>query len=527
MPALPGAVLAPVAAALLAMWLHRGALSVFFTTDDLILFERVLGIAPHPATLWRVIPGRLWFEALMPVFGTAPSGWHLVNLVLHGVVTALVAVWARRLGTSNAAAFAAAAVFGTNARLRTAVWPVTGVGEMLAAALVLVALIALERRTRRGDVVASVSQGVAMFCKETAALAPLVVWLAPPTGERRRFPVVPVALGVVVWAYVLATRGSTGSLGGEAYAVGLGPHVLDHLFTYTIWSCDLLHLFGAVASPLTPGWTAAGVALFAASVLLAWRSGERAARAGLWLWALTLLPVLPLRNAVYDHYLYVPEIGGSVLLAAVLDRAIRGAAAAPSVLRARLATGALLLLVLLHFASAGLFLAAAEGARIARVNLPRDGFQRRLEVVRNAAMTLEPQLPPGETRIVIYDTPESRFVLSVREGGLVGDSTRAAVRQRLFNAVLDDGRGLRALFPRLTSVRLATTVEPEDSTALVFIANADCRLMSCGKGPDAHLQVAKLWAQSGMADAARQHLAEAEALYPGIVGRSAEAGLAP
>ena len=126
-----------------------------------------------------------------------------------------------------------------------------------------------------------------------------------------------------------------------------------------------------------------------------------------------------------------------------------------------------------------------------------------------------------------YDTPESRFVLSVREGGLVGDSTRAAVRQRLFNAVLDDGRGLRALFPRLTSVRLATTVEPEDSTAMVFIANADCRLMSCGKGPDAHLQVAKLWAQSGMADAARQHLAEAEALYPGIVARSAEAGLAP
>lgn len=526
-PALPWGVIAPLAAALLAMWLHRGALNVFFTTDDLILFERVLGIAPHPATLWRVIPGRLWFEALMPVFGTAPSSWHLVNLLLHGVVTALVAVWARRLGASNTAAFAAAALFGVTARARTAVWPVTGVGEMLAAALVLVALIALERDSKRGGVVAAAAQGVAMFCKETLALAPLVVWLAPAEGRPRRLPWLPLALGLAVWVYVALTRSSTGSLGGEAYALGWGAHVVTHLLTYAVWSLDLLHLFGAVTEPLPAPAAIGGVVALAVLAFAAWKSGLRAARAGLWFWLLALLPVLPLKNAVYDHYLYAPRLGFVIALAVLLEAGIRGAAPSPAALRARLATGVLLALVLLHFATAGMFLAAAEGARIERVNLPRDGFQRRLEVVRNAAVTLEPQLPPGETRIVIYDTPETRFVLSVREGGLVGDSTRAAVRQRLFNAVFDDGRGLRALFPRLTSVRLATTVEPGDSAALVFIANADCRLMSCGKGPDAHLRVAKLWAQSGMADAARQHLAEAEALYSGVLARSAEAGLAP
>lgn len=532
-PALPagaGGVLAPVAAALLAMWLHRGALNVFFTTDDLILFERVQGIAPHPATLWRVIPGRLWFEALMPVFGTAPTGWHAVNLVLHGAVTALVAVWARRLGTSNVVAFAAAALFGVTARARTAVWPVTGVGEMLAAALVLVALIALERDSKRGGAIAAVAQGVAMFCKETLALAPLVAWLAPAEGRPRRLPVLPLALGLAVWVYVALARSSTGSLGGEAYALGLGPHVVTHLLTYAVWSLDLLHLFGAVAEPLPAAWAIGGAMALAVLVLGAWKSGVRAARAGLWFWLLALLPVLPLENAVYDHYLYAPRLGFAIAFAALLEALVRGAAAsapAPNALRARAATALLLTLVFLHFATAGMFLAAAEGSRIDRVNLPRDGFQRRLEVVRNAAVTLERQLPAGETRIVIYDTPESRLVLSVREGGLVGDTTRAAVRQRLFDAVLDEGRGLRALFPQLSSVRLATTVEPEDSAALVFIANADCRLLSCGKGAEAHLQVAKLWAQSGMADAARKHLAEAEALHPGLVARSAEAGLAP
>lgn len=525
--ALPWGAIAPVAAALLAMWLHRGARNVFFTTDDLILFERVQGIVPYPATLWRVIPGRLWFEALLPAFGTAPAGWHATNLVLHGVVTALVAVWARRLGASHVVAFAAAALFGVTARARTAVWPVTGVGEMLAAALVLVALLALERDTKRGGTVAAIAQGVAMFCKETLALAPLVAWLAPAEGRPRKLPLLPLALGLAMWAYIALSRSSTGSLGGEAYALGFGPHVITHLLTYAVWSLDLLHLFGAVAEPLPAPWAIFAVLALAVLALAAWKSGVRAARAGLWFWLLALLPVLPLKNAVYEHYLYAPRLGFAIALVALIEWLVRGAALAPSALRARAATGVLLVLVLLHFATGELFLAAAEGARIERVNLPRDGFQRRLEVVRNAAFTLESQLPTGETRIVIYDTPETRLVLSVREGGLVGDSARAVVRQRLFNAVLDDGRGLRALFPRLASVRLATTVEPEDSAALVFIANADCRLMSCGKGADAHLQVARLWAQSGMSAAGQKHLAEAERLYPGIVARSTAEGLAP
>ena len=129
---------------------------------------------------------------------------------------------------------------------------------------------------------------------------------------------------------------------------------------------------------------------------------------------------------------------------------------------------------------------------------------------------------------MIYDTPGSRFTLSVREGGVVADTARAgAVRQKLFDAVLDQGRGLRALFPQLESVRLATSVEPADTAALLFVSNADCRVLACGKGPDAHVRVAQLWAQSGMPDAARAHLEQAAVLHPGLLTRAAEAGIAP
>lgn len=515
--------LAAVAAAI-AAWLHRGALATFYTTDDLILFERVRGIAEYPATLWRVIPGRLWFQALLPAFGTAPEPWHAASLLLHAAATALVVAWARRMGASRTAAFLAAIVFGTAARARTAVWPVSGAGELLATVLLLVTLLALtdeggdERRARLSRFVAGLAQGIAMFCKETVALAPLVAWLAPPPGAARRVPWVPLSLGAAMWAYVALTRGSTGSLSGDAYALGVGPHVLTHLLTYVVWSSDFLHLFGAVAPPLSGAQSAVAAALLFSLAFAAWKSGSRAAQAGLWLWLLLLLPVLPLRNAVYDHYLYAPRLGWALAVAVLLDRAVRGAAgAAAPAWRAMAARTLAAVVALLHVVTALFFLAAAEGSRIESVGLPRDTFLRKIEVARNAAVSLEGALRPEDRSVVIYESSEGGQVLSVREGDVVsGEAGGPSVRQRLLGSVLDQGRGLRALFPRLESVRIGSAVEPADRDAAMFVANSDGRLIPCGRGPEGHLEVARLWDSVGLGASAREHLAQASALYPGL-----------
>ncbi|MCC6651983.1 MAG: hypothetical protein IT348_12600 [Candidatus Eisenbacteria bacterium] len=527
--------LAAVAAAI-AAWLHRGALATFFTTDDLILFERARGIAEYPATLWRVIPGRLWFQGLIPFFSTNPGPWHAASLFLHAAATALVVAWARRMGASRAAAFLAALLFGTAARARTAVWPVSGAGELLATLLLLVTLLALtdegrdERRARLSKIVAGLAQGIAMFCKETVALAPLVAWLAPPPGAARRVPWVPLALGAAMWAYVAITRGSTGSLSGDAYALGVGPHVLNHLLTYVIWSSDFLHLFGAVAPPLTGAQSALAAALLVSLAFAAWKSGSRAAQAGLWLWLLLLLPVLPLRNAVYDHYLYAPRLGWALAVAALLDRAVRGAAvgAAAPAWRATAARSVAAVVALLHVVTALFFLAAAEGSRIESVGLPRDTFLRKIEVARNAAVSLEGALRPEDRSVVIYEAAEGGQVLSVREGDVVsGEAGGPSVRQRLLGSVLDQGRGLRALFPRLESVRIGTSVEPADRDGALFVANSDGRLIPCGRGPEGHLEVARLWESVGLAASAKLHLAQASALHPGLESLALEGESAP
>ena len=58
--------------ALVAMYVHVAALAAFYSPDDLILLERVRGIAPYPDTLWRLISGRLFWVGFFPVFGPDP-----------------------------------------------------------------------------------------------------------------------------------------------------------------------------------------------------------------------------------------------------------------------------------------------------------------------------------------------------------------------------------------------------------------------------------------------------------------------
>lgn len=100
-----------------------------------------------------------------------------------------------------------------------------------------------------------------MFCKETVALAPLVA-CAPPPGAARRVPWVPLSLGAAMWAYVALTRGSTGSLSGDAYALGVGPHVLNHLsyVRHLVFSSHFRTCSGAAAPPLTGAQSAVAAA---------------------------------------------------------------------------------------------------------------------------------------------------------------------------------------------------------------------------------------------------------------------------
>lgn len=508
-PALAGVALA-LLAALLAAWVHRGALGNFFTTDDLILFERLQGHAEFPATLWRFVSGRMWWQIWFPVLGVQSAGWHVLVLVLHAAASALVFVWARRAGAGAVTALFAAIVFGTTARARTVVGQVAGAGEILAAIGALGALILLARDTKRDAALAWPAHVFALLCKESVALAPMVALVPQGTrASRGRVVAAMLAASVALWGYVLLARPATGSLGGEAYAASVGPHVIGNLLTYALWCADLLHLTSAVPTPLPLPWLAFAAAVLAALAVFAWRSGSVAARAGLLLWLLVLLPVLPLNNAVYEHYAYLARAGFALAMGEALVALVsRGAAS-----RERRAAFVLGPLAVLSAGTAMLWLSIVSTDRLPQTGLLRDSFLRKMQVARNAAGDLAAVRESGAS-VVIY-TPESALVdISSARGAEVAADTTARLRHQLLEAVTDGGRGLRALLPHLARVSFASRPQVADAAAIVAANSADGHLLVLGAGPAAHAELARLWARSGAAADAARHVREARALWP-------------
>lgn len=488
---------------LAALWMHRGALGAFFTTDDLILFERARGIVPFPATLWRWISGQAYFRLFWPVFGVEPQGWHVLGWLLHGLATGLVVWWARRLGANRTTAALAALLFGTTAKARTIVWQVTGIGESLGAVFTLLALVAFAKAAtgvRRG---ATGWHAAALLSKESVALAPLASLAGRAGGTTARewlrgaWPA--LALSAAMAAYVLLARGSTGSLGGDAYQLGFGRHILEHLFTYTLWSADPVHLSGVIGNPPPLAWAAVAIAVIAALVLFAYHSGSRAARAGLVLWAATLLPVLPLVHAVYEHYLYLPRAGFALAMAAAV--ASHGGAAR------RWAWAGAGFLAAVHGLTAVLFLGAMKNAVIPQLGLPRDSFLRRMEVVRNAARSVRGAFGAGPVKLVIYTPPGAVKLFDTRTGEEATSETEYEFRHNLLEAVVDEGRGLRALEPAIAEVRFTESPGEPDSGWVLATNVGDGRIAFHGTAPGAHEVMADFWDQHGYPVAAARHRA--------------------
>lgn len=505
---------------LAALWVHVGALGAYFTTDDLILLQRASGLAPFPETAWRWLSGQAYWRLLWPVFGAEPLGWHVVGWLLHGLATFLVAFWARRMGASRTVAVLAALLFGTTAKARTVVWQVTGVGESLAAVFTLLALALFAKPApgvRRG---ATAWHAAALLSKESMGLAPLAALAgaeAPLRAAREwlRGAWPALALTAAVWGYVMFGRGSVGSLGGDAYAMGLGGHVLSHLFTYTLWSADPVHLGVIVPNPPTPAWAVAALGVLALLALFAVRSGSRPARAGLALWALALLPVLPLVHAVYEHYLYLPRAGFAIAVAAAVAalggrvRAIGWAAAG--------------FLAVVHGLTALMFLDAMATARIPQLDLPRDSFLRRMEISRNAMRSVRGRFPDGPVKLLVYTPPGTLKGYDTRTGAQVGDDSGYEFRQNMLQATLDQGRGLRVLEPAIREVRFTQSPGPDEAGWVLATDAGGGRIALHGPAPGAHAAMLEFWERMGYAEAAAQHRAALAALDSALVGAPAGA----
>ena len=491
--------------AALALWTYRVVLTNFFSPDDLVLWEWNRRLITLPATLWRYLPGHFYFGLTIGSFGTNPYPYFLVNWFFHGINVVLIYIFVRRLGGGSLAASLAASLFGSTRLFLTAIGQAVGFGDLLALCFTLLASIAMTFETRWTQVSGTLAFLLALLSKEIVVALPLSLLLGPSVGPSlaARFRrLAPLFVTGVLWIAYLGLSGARGSvLGGTAYATAFGWNLLNSLLMYAQWSGDLRGVapdFGAER----PGhsWFA-GLWVLVPIVLVAWlvRRRSKLPMIGLTWWLAGLAPVLPLLVQKHLHYLYSPAVGFAVWLGSVAELLFQ-AWPGPSPKRVHVAWGAVILLVVGHAVLSDALIRRRYRERLADVDLPADAFVRKMEIGRRATSSIRTAMDDRPVRIAFYN-PLIRG--------------KADFYVQLLPAVLDHGRGLRALYPNIDSVVFVQRWEPELAQFEIVVANEDGRVLPFGRGAEANRRLIQTLAGNGYEREASELLLSSVIAYPG------------
>src|SRR5262252_10892164 len=123
--------LGPALAALAAVVAYRGALGYDFAQDDFAGLGRAAGLLPRLHGPWRYLSGQAYFDLMRGVAGLHAMAYHAVSLAVHAGCGALLA-WLLARVVSRPAAALGAVWFATHPALFTAIYSVSGIGELLA-----------------------------------------------------------------------------------------------------------------------------------------------------------------------------------------------------------------------------------------------------------------------------------------------------------------------------------------------------------------------------------------------------------
>jgi tetratricopeptide (TPR) repeat protein len=271
----------------------------------------------------------------------SPLPFHLMNVVLHALVTATLAALVLRVSGERILAASAALLFAVHPLATEAVSWIACLPELGYALFGLVALL-LHVRSARAAALASF--GLALAAKETAVALPALVAVAeltlrPARGLRGAAVATAPYLGVAL-AYLVLRRIA---VGGLAFAQGTytlpetllsAPSLLLRYLAALALPLRLsaFHVVEPVRSASSPRLAlalAAVAALAAGAALLARRRPELGLAVGL-----TLVPLLPALTvpavgvaALSERYAYLPCAGMAWLVAAALALCARRLAA--------------------------------------------------------------------------------------------------------------------------------------------------------------------------------------------------------
>ncbi len=324
------------------------------------------GLIRHEVHYWPLLYTTFWLEHKL--WGLAPFGYHLVNLLLHTGVVLLLWRLLLRLGVPGA--WFAAAVFAVHPlHVESVAW-VMGRKDILATVFYLSSVLAYIRFTemprgrRRGKhyLLAMALFVLGLLSKSIIVTLPvaLLLWHWWRHGRvtlvdgSRTLPFFLVGLGIGLADYVYSAGLEQISFAYTPLERGLiAAHALAFYVGKLLWPTGLTGIYPHWEPGIGDTLAWVGVAGFVAAVAVLWccrRQLGRGPLAGVLFFAVALSPVLGFVDFghmefsfVADRYQYLAGIGLIAVVAAAASRACQrglGALPAPRTRPARLAIGA-------------------------------------------------------------------------------------------------------------------------------------------------------------------------------------------
>ncbi len=327
-----------------ALLAYFGALSGGFVFDDvplLVTADCHRGLHKIPAMfsgegLCSQRPMRFVSFALEhAVWGQDPMGFHLTNVLLHGLVVFVAGGLLWRLTEQPFVALAGAALFAWHPIATESVAYISGRRDLL---MGLFCLLAVHAWLSRRHLLMLLATGAALLSHESAAALPLVLFgliVVQEEKERRRWLWLGVAFAAVgafaLWTITAHNSSQQQALWGGSLAAHVGTvlhghlHYLQQLFVPLWLQADYSPSgFPIATGLLEPGPLAGGFAMLAilALSLALWRRAPLVSLA-LWSYLMLLLPssqLVPHHELLAEHRLYLPSLCFCALVAGGLSR---------------------------------------------------------------------------------------------------------------------------------------------------------------------------------------------------------------
>jgi hypothetical protein len=157
-------------------------------------------------------------------------------------------------------------------------------------------------------------------------------------------------------------------------------------------------------------------------------------------------------------------------------------------------------------------LSIRQDARMENVDWPLDPVVRKSEIARRAIGDVRAALAGKRARVVILIPAATSSDVDLGTGRVAAGTT---IKRYALEAVLDDGRSLRAQVANAESVTFVHDYEPGRDGWLCFLSRSDSHLVPLGELPAAHERYIEAMLASGLPAAALDYADKALADRPG------------